>query len=148
MVITGVSAGLGLQTARTVAARGARVIGIVRDLDKARRNLDEAGAIGVELHEADLASLVSVRGCADALLAAIPDDIDVLIANAGIMACPQGTTADGFELQFGTNHLGHFVLVNHLVALLLIGDGGRIVIGTLPRAGRPRCRTQLPQPTG
>jgi hypothetical protein len=103
VVVTGTSAGLGVETARALVAHGATVVGIVRDVAKARRNLDEAGAgaTGVELHEADLASLSSIRAFTDAFLAAGPGRIDVLIANAGLMACPQGATADGFELQFG-----------------------------------------------
>ena len=118
-MITGTSAGLGVETARAVAARGATVVGVVRDVDKAQRNLAAAGATGVDLYEADLASLASIRAFTDTFFADGHDRIDVLIANAGIMACPQGTTVDGFELQFGTNHLGHFVLVNRLSPLLL-----------------------------
>jgi NAD(P)-dependent dehydrogenase (short-subunit alcohol dehydrogenase family) len=127
VVITGTSAGLGVETARALAARGAHVVGIVRDVDKARRNLDEAGAQGVDLYQADLASLASIRAFADSYLADGHPRIDVLIANAGIMACPQGTTADGVELQFGTNHLGHFLLVNRLLPLLLTGAPARVV---------------------
>jgi NAD(P)-dependent dehydrogenase (short-subunit alcohol dehydrogenase family) len=128
VVITGTSAGLGVETARAVAARGATVVGVVRDVDKARRNLDEAGATGVDLYQADLASLASIRAFADTFLADGHDRIDVLIGNAGIMACPQGTTADGFELQFGTNHLGHFLLVKRLLPLLLTGPPARVVM--------------------
>jgi NAD(P)-dependent dehydrogenase (short-subunit alcohol dehydrogenase family) len=128
VVITGTSSGLGVETARSVAARGATVVGVARDVPKARRALDEAGATGVELYEADLASLASVRAFTTAFLADGHDRIDVLIGNAGIMACPQGTTADGFELQFGTNHLGHFVLVNRLLPLLLTGSPARVVM--------------------
>jgi len=126
VVVTGVSTGLGVETARALAARGAAVTGVVRDPAQARTNLDAAGASGIDLVEADLASLATVRAGADAVLASLPR-IDLLIANAGIMACPQGTTADGFELQFGTNHLGHFVLVNRLLPLLLAGSPARIV---------------------
>jgi NAD(P)-dependent dehydrogenase (short-subunit alcohol dehydrogenase family) len=133
VLITGTSAGLGVETARAAAAHGADVVGVVRDIDKAQANLEQAGATGVELHQADLASLASIRSFTDAFLADGRDRIDVLIANAGIMACPQGTTADGFELQFGTNHLGHFVLVNRLLPLLLTGPPARIV--TLSSAG-------------
>ena len=116
VLVTGVSAGLGVETARTLAAHGAEVVGAARDLAKAKAATVEvrAGAAnggGLELVELDLASLVSVRACADALLAdASP--FDLVIANAGVMACPFGKTADGFETQFGANHLGHFVLVN------------------------------------
>src|SRR5215831_6848890 len=94
VLITGTSAGLGVETARVVAAHGATVVGVVRDLDKARRNLDEAGAIGVDLYQADLASLASIRAFTDTFFADGHDRIDVLIGNAGIMACPFGRTAD------------------------------------------------------
>jgi len=130
VVVTGTSAGLGVETARALAAHGATVVGVVRDLDKAKRNLDEAGARGIDLYQADLASLASIRAFTDTFFADGHDRIDVLIGNAGIMACPQGTTADGFELQFGTNHLGHFVLVNRLMPLLLTGTPARVVMLT------------------
>jgi NAD(P)-dependent dehydrogenase (short-subunit alcohol dehydrogenase family) len=115
MLITGASAGLGVETARSVAAHGANVILGVRDVAKAERNTSAVRETGVsvETREVDLASLASVRAFCDAVLAD-HDRIDVLIANAGVMAPPQGSTADGFETQFGTNHLGHFVLVNRL----------------------------------
>ena len=128
VVITGASTGLGLETARALAAHGATVIGIVRDVDRARAALDDVGATGVELYQADLASLESVRAVTDAFVADGHDRIDVLIANAGIMGCPQATTADGFEMQFGTNHLGHFVLVNRLLPLMVDGDPARVVM--------------------
>jgi NAD(P)-dependent dehydrogenase (short-subunit alcohol dehydrogenase family) len=146
VLITGTSAGLGVETARVLAAHGAQVTGVVRDLDKARRNLDEAGATGVELYQADLASLDSVRAFTDRYLADGHDLIDLLIANAGIMACPQGTTEDGFELQFGTNHLGHFVLVNRLAPLLLTGPParcGHVELGRAPLRRREPGRPQL-----
>lgn len=119
ILVTGVSSGLGLETARVLAAHGARVIGAVRDLDKARAAL--AGAPRIELVACDLTSLASVRGCADALVAR-GDPLDLIVANAGVMATPFGHTADGFEMQFGTNHLGHFVLVNRLAPLLRAGS--------------------------
>jgi NAD(P)-dependent dehydrogenase (short-subunit alcohol dehydrogenase family) len=144
VVITGTSAGLGVETARAVTAHGATVVGIVRDLDKARRNLDEAGATGVDLYEADLASLASIRAFTDTFFADGHDRIDVLIGNAGIMACPFGRTADGFELQFGTNHLGHFLLVNRLMPLLLTGTPARIVM--LTSAGHRRSDVSLDDP--
>lgn len=129
VLITGVSAGLGVETARALVARGAHVIGAVRDLAKARAASADAGlteAAGrFELVDCDLASLASVRACADALLDA-GRPLDVIIANAAVMACPHGHTADGFEMQFGTNHLGHFVLINRLVSLLRAGS--RVVI--------------------
>jgi NAD(P)-dependent dehydrogenase (short-subunit alcohol dehydrogenase family) len=79
---------------------------------------------GLELVELDLASLKSARACADTLNAA-GKPFDVVIANAGVMACPLGRTEDGFEMQFGTNHLGHFVLVNRIASLL--NPGGRFI---------------------
>jgi NAD(P)-dependent dehydrogenase (short-subunit alcohol dehydrogenase family) len=110
VLVTGVSAGLGVETARALAAHGAHVVGAARNLDKAKTATEavRAGAAkggGLELVELDLASLKSVRACADALNAA-GKSFDVVIANAGVMACPFGKTADGFETQFGTNHLG------------------------------------------
>src|SRR5437016_994616 len=104
VLVTGVSAGLGVETARTLVAHGATVVGTARDLTKARRALAEAGKPSVDLVEADLASLSSVRKAAGELLA-LGKPFDVVIANAGVMACPQGKTQEGFETQFGTNHL-------------------------------------------
>ena len=126
ILVTGVSAGLGVETARALAAHGALIVGAARDLDKAQRATEQvrAGAKnggGLELVELDLASLASVRACADGLMAAAKP-FDLVIANAGVMACPKGQTADGFETQFGTNHLGHFVLVNRIASLLKPGS--------------------------
>lgn len=130
ILVTGVSAGLGVETARSLAAHGAYVIGAARDLSKAeaataqvRKDAAKKGG-GFELIELDLANLKSVRACADALLAK-GEPLDVVIANAGVMATPFGHTADGFETQFGTNHLGHFVLVNRIARL--IRSGGRLI---------------------
>jgi NAD(P)-dependent dehydrogenase (short-subunit alcohol dehydrogenase family) len=130
VLVTGVSAGLGVETARSIVAHGGTVVGTARDLAKARNALAQAGNPSVELVEADLASLASVRKAAGELLARAKP-FDVIIANAGVMACPQGKTQDGFETQFGTNHLGHFVFVNRLVPLLK--SGARVV--TLSSAG-------------
>ena len=129
ILVTGVSAGLGVETARALAAHGAQVVGAARDLGKAKGATEAvraqaANGGGLELIELDLASLKSVRACADALNAD-GRKFDVIICNAGVMATPKGTTADGFETQFGTNHLGHFVLVNRIAGLLK--DGGRLV---------------------
>ncbi len=122
VLVTGVSAGLGVETARALAAHGAEVVGAARDLAKAKAATVEvrAGAAnggGLDLIELDLASLASVRDCADTLIAE-GARFDLVIANAGVMACPFGKTADGFETQFGTNHLGHFLLVNRIAALM------------------------------
>jgi NAD(P)-dependent dehydrogenase (short-subunit alcohol dehydrogenase family) len=122
VLVTGVSAGLGVETARALAAHWAQVVGTACDLAKARTAT--AGIPNLELIEMDLASLRSVRACADVLLAR-GESFDLVIANAGVMACPQGTTEDGFEIQFGTNHLGHFVLVNRIAPLL--NEGARVV---------------------
>jgi NAD(P)-dependent dehydrogenase (short-subunit alcohol dehydrogenase family) len=146
ILVTGVSAGLGVETARTLAAHGAMVVGAARDLQKARRATEVvvAGAAprgGLELVALDLASLASVRAAADALVAA-GKPFDLVIANAGVMACPKGTTADGFETQFGTNHLGHFVFVNRIASLLK--PGARLV--NLSSAGHRFADVDLDDP--
>ena len=130
ILVTGVSAGLGIETARALAAHGAYVVGAARDLKKAeaataevRKAAAENGG-GFELVQLDLGDLASVRACANALVKK-GEQFDVVIANAGVMATPFGKTKDGFETQFGTNHLGHFVLVNRIARL--IRDGGRLV---------------------
>jgi NAD(P)-dependent dehydrogenase (short-subunit alcohol dehydrogenase family) len=126
VLLTGASAGLGVETARALVAHGASVVAGVRDLAKATGALAAAGVPegAVELRELDLASQASVRSFADGVQADL-DGLDLLIANAGVMACPLSRTADGFETQFGTNHLGHFTLVGRLAPLL--GAGGRVV---------------------
>jgi NAD(P)-dependent dehydrogenase (short-subunit alcohol dehydrogenase family) len=129
ILVTGVSAGLGVETARALAAHGATVVGAARDLTKAEAATAEvraqaANGGSLELIELDLADLASVRAAADKLNAA-GEQFDVVICNAGVMATPQGKTKDGFETQFGTNHLGHFVFVNRIANLLK--DGGRLV---------------------
>jgi NAD(P)-dependent dehydrogenase (short-subunit alcohol dehydrogenase family) len=129
VLVTGVSAGLGVETARVLVEHGAHVVGTARDLDKARKATAGTATAsgdgpGLELEEMDLASLASVRAAADRLNAA-GKEFDVIVANAGVMACPEGKTADGFETQFGTNHLGHFLLVNRIAGLLK--PGGRQV---------------------
>src|SRR5580698_3761381 len=130
ILVTGVSAGLGVETARSLAAHGAQVVGAARDLNKAKVATEQvrkeavANGGGLELVQLDLGNLKSVRACADRLLAK-GEAFDVVIANAGVMATPLGHTVDGFETQFGTNHLGHFVLVNRIARL--IGSGGRLI---------------------
>src|SRR5580692_8618265 len=129
VLVTGVSAGLGVETARALVAHGAHVVGAARDLAKAERATAEvraqaANGGGLELVELDLASLESVRACADALVAD-GRPFAAVIANAGVMRTPFGHTADGFETQFGTNHLGHFVLVNRIASVF--APGGRLV---------------------
>jgi len=130
ILVTGVSAGIGVETARALAAHGGQVVGAARDLDKAEaataqvRKDAAANGGSLELVSLDLARLKSVRACADELLARA-EAFDVVIANAGVMATPLGHTVDGFETQFGTNHLGHFVLVNRIASL--IRPGGRLI---------------------
>jgi NAD(P)-dependent dehydrogenase (short-subunit alcohol dehydrogenase family) len=130
VLVTGVSAGLGVETARALAGHGAGVVGAARDLAKAElataqvRADAEAGGGSLELVELDLASLASVRACADALMSR-NEPFDLVIANAGVMATPFGRTTDGFETQFGTNHLGHFLLVNRITPLMK--PGARLV---------------------
>src|SRR6266478_3744219 len=147
ILVTGVSAGIGVETARSLAAHGAHVLGAARDLNKAKTATEQvrkdAAAHGgnFELVELDLASLKSVRACADTLLAK-GNPLDVVIANAGVMATPFGKTADGFETQFGTNHLGHFVLVNRIAPL--IRDGGRLI--NLSSAGHRYANVDLEDP--
>src|SRR5947209_4443470 len=148
ILVTGVSAGLGVETARSLAAHGADVLGAARDLNKAKtateqvRNDAAANGGSLELVELDLASMKSVRACSDRLLAKA-EAFDVVIANAGVMATPFGHTADGFETQFGTNHLGHFVLVNRIAAL--IRDGGRLI--NLSSSGHRYSNVDLEDPS-
>jgi len=147
ILITGVSAGLGVETARSLAAHGAQVVGAARDLNKAKAATEQvrkdAAANGgsVELIELDLANLKSVRACADRLLANA-ESFDVIIANAGVMATPFGHTTEGFETQFGTNHLGHFVLVKRIAAL--VRPGGRLI--NVSSAGHRRSNVDFEDP--
>jgi NAD(P)-dependent dehydrogenase (short-subunit alcohol dehydrogenase family) len=147
ILVTGVSAGLGVETARSLAAHGAHVVGAARDLTKAKpateqvqkEAADNGGSF--ELVGLDLANLKSVRACADELVAK-GKPFDVVIANAGVMAAPFGHTADGFEIQFGTNHIGHFVLVNRIARL--IRDGGRLI--NLSSSGHRYSNVDLADP--
>jgi NAD(P)-dependent dehydrogenase (short-subunit alcohol dehydrogenase family) len=140
-VVTGANSGLGLVTARELARAGARVVLACRNLAKgeaARRQI-EAAAPGapLELEELDLSSLDSVRAFAGRYRER-HDSLDLLINNAGVMAPPRGRTADGFELQFGTNHLGHFALTGLLVGAIEGREDGRVVTlsSTAHRTGR------------
>jgi NAD(P)-dependent dehydrogenase (short-subunit alcohol dehydrogenase family) len=147
ILVTGVSAGLGIETARSLAAHGADVVGAARDLKKAEaatvevRKAAAANGGSFELVALDLASLKSVRACADELLAK-GRFFDVIIANAGVMATPFGHTADGFETQFGTNHLGHFVFINRIAPLLR--KGSRVI--NLSSAGHRFSNVDLDDP--
>jgi NAD(P)-dependent dehydrogenase (short-subunit alcohol dehydrogenase family) len=129
-VITGANTGLGYETARALAEHGAHVVLAVRNLDKgkdaAARITAASPRADVALQELDLTSLDSIRAAARQLRSD-HDRIDLLINNAGVMYTPKSTTKDGFELQFGTNHLGHFALTGLLLDRLLPVAGSRIV---------------------
>src|SRR5262245_8273548 len=130
VLITGGSSGLGQESARALAARGAHVVLTARDAAKGRAVVDgivaSTGNRNVELEELELDSLASVRAFAQRFLAR-HDRLDVLLNNAGVMACPLGHTKDGFELQFGTNHLGHFLLTCLLAPALKKAAPSRVV---------------------
>jgi NAD(P)-dependent dehydrogenase (short-subunit alcohol dehydrogenase family) len=129
-VITGANGGLGLASAKTLAAKGAHVVMAARDQDKAARARDEIVAehpeASLEIVELDLGSLASVEAAADSI-AAKHDRIDILMCNAGVMATPQGTSEDGFDTQFGINVLGHWALVGRLLPIVEATPGARIV---------------------
>src|SRR5579859_337038 len=127
-VVTGANSGIGWHTARALAAHGARVIMACRDLERGKLAADDvrasAPSADVDVAELNLASMASVRSFADGWTG----PLDVLINNAGVMAPPRrATTEDGYELQFGTNHLGHFVLTGLLLPTLLDSSAPRVV---------------------
>src|SRR6201991_4226895 len=129
-VITGANTGLGYETAAALAAKGPPVVLAVRNPDKGKGAADRivkaTPAASVAVQELDLTSLDSIRAAADELKSR-HDSIDLLINNAGVMFTPRSTTKDGFELQFGTNHLGHFALTGLLLDRLLPVAGSRVV---------------------
>jgi NAD(P)-dependent dehydrogenase (short-subunit alcohol dehydrogenase family) len=147
ILVTGVSAGLGVETARSLAAHGANVVGAARDLNKAEtataqvRKDASANGGSFDLIALDLGDLKSVRDSSNKLLEK-GDPFDVVIANAGVMATPFTYTKDGFEMQFGTNHLGHFVFVNRIASL--IRAGGRLI--NLSSAGHRYSNVDLQDP--
>lgn len=132
-VVTGANGGLGLETARALAGAGAHVVMAARDQAKAAaavadiRAGDPSGSL--EVVPLDLASLDSVREASEVIVAAHPR-LDLLVNNAGLMALPERATADGFEMQFGVNHLGHFALTAHLLPALLATEAPRVVTVT------------------
>jgi NAD(P)-dependent dehydrogenase (short-subunit alcohol dehydrogenase family) len=132
-VVTGANGGLGLETARALAAKGAHVVMAVRNQQKAAAALADirrgAPDSSLELVALDLGSQASVREAAEIILGA-HERIDMLVNNAGVMAVPEGTTADGFEIQFGTNHLGHYALTALLMPALLRAPAARVVTVT------------------
>lgn len=129
-VVTGGNGGLGLASAKALAGKGAHVVMAARDQAKAARAEAEVRAAhpsaSVEVVELDLASQASVLAAADRI-ASTSDRVDVLMCNAGVMALPQGTTADGFDTQFGINVLGHWTLLGRLLPLLVRTAGSRVV---------------------
>jgi NAD(P)-dependent dehydrogenase (short-subunit alcohol dehydrogenase family) len=147
VLVTGVSAGIGVETARSLAAHGAHVVGAARDLTKAETATaqvrEDAATNGgsFELVALDLSNLKSVRAGAEELLNK-GEQFDVVIANAGVMATPFGYTSDGFETQFGTNHLGHFVFINRIAPLFR--EGGRPI--NLASSGHRFANVDLEDP--
>jgi NAD(P)-dependent dehydrogenase (short-subunit alcohol dehydrogenase family) len=129
-VVTGANSGLGFETARMLAVHGASVVLAVRDVGKGKqaaiRIAQSSPGADLAIQQLDLTSLESIRAAAAELRARYPK-IDLLINNAGVMYPPRRTTRDGFELQFGTNHLGHFALTGLLLDLLLPVPGSRVV---------------------
>jgi NAD(P)-dependent dehydrogenase (short-subunit alcohol dehydrogenase family) len=129
-VVTGASAGLGIETVKTLAGAGARVVMVARDLARLETAVDairqQQPDAALETRQMDLADLASVRAAAEDLLQRFPA-VHLLINNAGVMACPLERTKDGFELQFGTNHLGHFLFSCLLAPALLAAAPARVV---------------------
>ncbi len=129
-IITGANSGLGLASAKALASKKARIIMAIRNLEKGLKSqqdiLDEIPRADLDLRELDLADLASINRFASGINSDYKK-VDVLINNAGIMATPYRKTVDGFEQQFGTNHLGHFALTGKLLKLLLKTAGSRIV---------------------
>jgi NAD(P)-dependent dehydrogenase (short-subunit alcohol dehydrogenase family) len=130
-IVTGANSGLGWETAKALAAHGAAVTLAVRDIGRGQQAADAIRAehpdAEVEVRSLDLADLGSIRTFAAEWSAAHPTGLDLLINNAGVMALPHRTTVDGFEMQFGTNHLGHFALTGLLMPALLAIPRSRVV---------------------
>lgn len=147
VAITGASSGLGEESTRAMSAKGARILMLARDREKNAEAAERIRATVPDAHltryTVDLADLASIESFANAVAADI-DRIDVLLNNAGVMGCPEGRTADGFETQFGTNHLGHFALTARLMPLLLAADRPRVV--TLSSGGHRISDVTLDDP--
>lgn len=150
-LVTGGASGLGLETVRVLAMRGAHVIIAARDMDKGAAAVDAIQAdlptADLEVMQLDLADLDSVRAFTTLFLREHPR-LDLLVNNAGVMATPPGKTADGFDMQFGTNHLGHFLLTGRLkpalVASAEAGMAPRVVV--LSSRAHQRAMTNLDDP--
>ncbi|MDH3606612.1 MAG: oxidoreductase [Acidimicrobiia bacterium] len=151
-VVTGANSGLGLETARELGRKGALVVMAARNLEKAaaaeediRSQIPEAT---LEVRQLDLGSLDSIKTFASGLLN-VHDRIDILVNNAGMMATPEGKTVDGFELQFGTNHLGHFALTAQLMPALFRSEAARVVtVTSTARHFQARLNADNPHLTG
>jgi NAD(P)-dependent dehydrogenase (short-subunit alcohol dehydrogenase family) len=130
VLITGGASGLGTETARAMASKGAHIVIAARDMAKGEEAAETVrkatGNDQVDVIALDLGSLASIRHCAETFLAKY-GALDLLINNAGVMACPYSETSDGFEMQFGTNHIGHFLLTNLLIPAIEKAEGARIV---------------------
>lgn len=141
-VVTGANGGLGLATAKALAGAGAHVVMAARNQEKAKGAYDEIMAAhpdaSVEIVELDLGSLASIEQAAQKISSTHPT-VDILVNNAGLMALPEKKTEDGFEMQFGVNHLGHWALTARLLPNIVAADGGRIVnVSSMARMnGRP-----------
>jgi NAD(P)-dependent dehydrogenase (short-subunit alcohol dehydrogenase family) len=130
-LVTGANSGLGLQTTLALVRKGARVLMACRDTGRGQvalqRVQNEVPGAAVELVPLDLAALASVKAAAEVVLDRVAT-LDLLVDNAGVMATPRLSTADGFEMQLGTNHLGHFALTGRLLPLLLEAQAPRVVV--------------------
>ena len=141
-VVTGANGGLGLETARDLGAKGAHVIMAARNQEKAKQAFDDIKAgrpeASIEIRQLDLGSLDSVQQFSNSISADF-DRLDLLINNAGVMGIPERKTKDGFEMQFGVNHLGHYALTARLLPLLVNTPGSRVVsvTSTARHFGRP-----------
>ena len=141
-IVTGANSGLGYENSRALAAKGAHVIMTARDLEKGEaamvQILAQSPDGSVELRQLDLADLESIESFANSVRKDF-DGLNLLINNAGVMAIPEAKTADGFEMQFGTNHLGHYALTAQLLPLLVNAPGSRVVTvtSTARHFGRP-----------
>ena len=141
-IVTGANGGLGLETARALAARGGHVVMASRNQEKAERAIEDVrgtvASASVEVRQLDLASLDSIGVFTDQVMDDF-EQIDVLVNNAGLMGIPEARTEDGFEMQFGVNHLGHYVLTARLLPLMVLTPGSRVVTvtSTARHFGRP-----------
>ncbi len=141
-LVTGASSGLGLHCARDLARRGAQVIATCRDVDRGRQAFGEEIS-GITLEALDLADLDSVRAFSERIQTR-QGHLDLMLNNAGVMMPPFGRTKQGFELQFGTNHLGHFVLTAFLFPMLAAAPAARIV--TVSSIAHKRGKLDLRRP--